>query len=111
MLMLFDTGRPGLAMKTRLIWYGAPSVFSPAHAGTDFVSTYRVAAFDAYAKEAMRAIGADIADGTMMTQSMWEGAFDGLHYLRGSNDNWSGTVSKMVGLAIMNVIFPECSGK
>jgi hypothetical protein len=90
------TGRPGLSAPLRLIWFAAPFVFSPAHAGTEHVSTYRVLTFDRMCREAMKAMGVPIADATAVTQSMWEAAWDGLHYLSGSNDNWNGQVSNMV---------------
>jgi hypothetical protein len=89
-------GRPGLSKPLRLLWFAAPFVFSPAHAGTDYVSTHRVLKFDRMAREAMQKIGVPIADATAITQSMWEAAWDGLHYLRGSNDNWNGHISNMV---------------
>ena len=89
-------GRPGLSKPMRLLWFAAPYVFSPAHAGTDYVSTHRVLKFDRMAREAMQKIGVPIADATMITQSMWEAAYDGLHYLRGSNDNWNGHISNFV---------------
>jgi hypothetical protein len=89
-------GRPGLSAPIRMFWYAAPFVFSPAHAGTDYVSTHRVLKFDRMCREAMKAIGVPIADATAVTQSMWEAAYDGLHYLRGSNDNWNGHVSNAV---------------
>ena len=41
-------------------------------------------------------MGIPIADATIVTQSMWEAAYDGLHYLRGSNDNWNGHISTFV---------------
>ena len=44
----------------------------------------------------MTKMGVPIADATTVTQSQWEAAYDGLHYLRGSNDNWNGHVSSMV---------------
>jgi hypothetical protein len=89
-------GRPKLLRPIRMFWYAAPFVFSPAHAGTDYVSTHRVLKFDRMCREAMKAMGVPIADATAVTQSMWEGAYDGLHYLRGSNDNWNGHVSNVV---------------
>jgi hypothetical protein len=89
-------GRPGLSAPIRMFWYAAPFVFSPAHAGTEWVTTHRVLKFDRMCREAMKAIGVPIVDATAVTQSMWEAAYDGLHYLRGSNDNWNGHVSNMV---------------
>ena len=79
-----------------MFWYAAPFVFSPAHAGTDYVSTHRVLKFDRMCREAMKAIGVPIVDATAVTQSMWEASWDGVHYLRGSNDNWNGHISNMV---------------
>jgi hypothetical protein len=95
-----------------LLWFAAPFVFSPAHAGTDHVSTHRVLTFDRMAREAMQKIGVPIADATAVTQSMWEAAWDGLHYLSGSNDNWNGHISNMVfqarGQSGTLRVFPAC---
>jgi hypothetical protein len=92
----------------RMIWYGMPFVFSPAHAGTDYVSTHRVLTFERMSREVVTAMGVPIADGSMVTQSMWEAAYDGLHYLRGSNDNWNGHISSVVTQVILNTIFGKC---
>ena len=56
----------------------------------------------------MKKLGVPVADATIVTQSMWEAAYDGLHYLRGSNDNWNGHISNMVTQMILNTIFPTC---
>jgi hypothetical protein len=101
-------GRPGLNKPMQLLWYAAPFVLSQAHAGTPHVTTHRVLAMDRAARHAMTKIGVPILDATMMTQSQWEAAYDGLHYLRGSNDNWNGNVAVMVFHAGLNAIFPDC---
>ena len=44
-------GRAGLSKPMKMIWYAAPFVFSPAHSGTDYVSTHRVLTFDRMARE------------------------------------------------------------
>ena len=44
----------------------------------------------------MASIGVPIADATMITKSMWESAYDGLHYMKGGNDNWNGHTGSMV---------------
>ena len=46
--------------------------------------------------QTMKRVGAELADATIVTQSMWEASTDGLHYLAGSNDNWNGHISNMV---------------
>ncbi len=102
-------GRPGLSKPLRLLWFAAPFVFSPAHAGTDYVSTHRVLKFDRMAREAMQKIGVPIADATAITQSMWEAAYDGLHYLRGSNDNWNGHISSFVQQVQVCTGLPWCA--
>ena len=184
-------GRPGLSKPMRLLYFGAPFIFSPAHAGTEYVSTHRLLKFESMARkvrgrevatnkppphaararmnrqdrvvasalmpsvmlatrlheppscyrdlcgrpwcpcvadprvsartccfhravdrpvcsviscecvfahlpQTMKRIGAEVADATIVTQSMWEAATDGLHYLSGSNDNWNGHISNMV---------------
>ena len=101
-------GRPWLNRPMKLIWFTPPFIFSQAHAGTDFVTTHRQQTYDRYVQQKMREIGVPIADGTAITKAMWEGAYDGLHYLRGSADNWFGSVSSMVFQMIWNVVFPEC---
>ena len=109
-----STGRPGLSKPIRLFWFAAPFVFSPAHAGTDYVSTHRVLKFDRMAREAMQKVGVPIADATMITQSMWEAAYDGLHYLHfqyGSYDDWRGHISNFVFQVIWNAIFPTCGAQ
>jgi hypothetical protein len=102
------TGRPELSAPLRLIWFAAPVVFSQAHAGTDYVTTHRVLTYDRMCRDAMTKIGVPILDAAMLTQSRWEAAYDGVHYLSGSNDNWNGHVSWMVFHAAMNVLFPKC---
>ena len=101
-------GRPGLSRPMRLIWLGAPYVFSQAHEGTEHVTTYRHQTFDKYAQGVMRKLGVPVVDAGTITQSQWESAYDGLHYLLGSSDNWNGLTSAMVFQAVMNVIFPAC---
>ena len=103
-------GRPGISRPMKLIWFGAPFVFSPAHAGTDYVTTYRHQKYDRYAQGVMRGLGVPVVDAAAVTQSQWESAYDGLHYLRGGNDNWIGSTSGMVFQVILNTIFPNCVG-
>ncbi len=102
-------GRPGLAKPMKLIWFSPPFIFSQAHAGTDYVTTHRQQTYDRYVREEMKKIGVPVADGTAITQSQWESAYDGLHYLRGSSDNWYGQVSQMVFQSILNIAFPTCT--
>ena len=103
-------GRPGLSRPMRLIWYGAPFIFSQAHSGTDYVTTARHQKFDKYAQGVMRKLGVPVVDSGTITQSQWESAYDGLHYLLGAHDNWSGCTAAMVFQTVMNVIFPTCTG-
>jgi hypothetical protein len=102
-------GRPGVSRPMRMVFFGAPYIFSQAHAGTDYVTTHRHQKIDEYAREQMEKIGVPVVDGGAITKSMWESAYDGLHYLRGSSDNWYGSVSTMVSQAVLNAIFPDCT--
>jgi hypothetical protein len=103
-------GRPGVSRPMRLIFYGAPYIFSQAHPGTDYVTTYRHQVYDRYVREALEGIGAEVVDGGAITKSMWESAYDGLHYCRGSSDNLYGSVSLMEYHVVLNTIFPDCDG-
>ncbi len=103
-------GRPWINRPMKLIWFTPPFIFSQAHEGTPFVTTYRQQTYDRHVQGKMREIGVPIADGSSITKSMWEAAYDGLHYYRGGGDNWHGSVSSMVFQAIMNVIFDGCDG-
>ena len=102
-------GRPGLSKPMKLIWFSPPYLFSQAHEGTDYVTTYRQQVYEAYARKVVEGMGIPVADAGIITKAMWEAAYDGLHYLKGSSDNWYGSVSSMVFQAILNVIFPDCS--
>jgi hypothetical protein len=94
-----------------MFWHATPFVFSQAHAGTDYVTTHRVLTFDRMCRDAMTKIGVPILDATMITQSFWESAYDGLHYLRGNSDNWNGHTSQMVFHVLLNGIFPTCGAE
>jgi hypothetical protein len=101
-------GRPGISKPMRMIWYSPHFIFSQAHAGTDYVTTQRHLEYNEYIVGIMEKLGIPIADGTIITQSQWEMAYDGLHYLRGNSDNWLGQTSTMVFQAIWNAILPTC---
>ncbi len=101
-------GRPGINRPMKLIWFTPPFIFSQAHAGTDYVTTHRQQTYDRYIQQKMREIGVPILDGTAITKSHWEAAYDGLHYYRGSQDNWNGCISNMVFYAMLNEVFGEC---
>lgn len=101
-------GRPGISKPMRMIWYSPHYIFSQAHAGTDYVTTQRHLEYNEYIVGIMEKLGILIADGTIITQSQWEMAYDGLHYLRGNSDNWLGQTSTMVFQAIWNAILPTC---
>ena len=103
-------GRPGVSKPMRLIWFTPPFIFSQAHAGTEHVTTHRQQVFDAASRDMLKGTGVIVFDGATITKAMWESAFDGLHYLRGLDDNWFGTTANMVTQALLNVIFPTCAG-
>jgi hypothetical protein len=103
-----DPSQPSKNTAMRLIWITAPYTLSPAHSGTDYVTTVRHRTYDDYATRKMRDIGVPVVDSARITKSMWEFAYDGLHYLKGANDNWYGSVSVMVFQATLNVVFPGC---
>jgi hypothetical protein len=111
-----DGGRvlahPSKGRPMRLVWLSPSFIFSQAHPGTDFVSTHRLVTYNEYVVKRLKGLDAEIpvVDGTSITKSMWESAYDGLHYLRGSNDNWYGSVSSMVFHAVLNAIYPDCVG-
>ena len=44
----------------------------------------------------MQSMGVPVIDTTMVTQSMWEAASDGIHYLQGNGDNWYGSIGTAV---------------
>ena len=101
--------KPGTSKPMRMIWFSAPFTFSQAHAGTDYVSTFRQQYYNEYALAWMRKMGVPVVNAAAMTKTQWENAYDGLHYLRGSNDFWAGCVSHTVFQAILNVAYPTCS--
>jgi hypothetical protein len=103
-------GRPGVSRPMRLIFYGAPYIFSQAHPGTDYVTTHRHQVYDAHVRAELEKIGAEVVDSRIITKSMWESTYDGLHYLRGGANDWLGSVSTMVFHATLNTIFPDCDG-
>ena len=103
--------RPGVSTPMKMIWLSPNFVFTPAHEGTDYVTTFRHQFYDEYARQEMRKIGIPIVAGSEITKSQWEAAYDGLHYLRGANDNWNGCVANMVFQAVMNVVFPSCKAE
>ena len=43
-------GRPGVSVPMRLIWYAAPFTHSPAHEGTDWVTTQRILTMDRHSQ-------------------------------------------------------------
>ncbi len=53
---------------------------------------------------AMRDIGVEIVDLTSVTQSYFDGTYDGLHYLFRDE----GRVSNMMLQVILNALFPTC---
>jgi hypothetical protein len=64
---------------------------------------------DEMSRQAMKAMNITIVDAKIVTQSMWESSYDGLHYLYGcENDNWSGHTSSFIFQIILNAIFSVC---
>ena len=47
------------------------------------MTTHRSLVLDRLSRAAVLAMGAGVIDATAMTQSRWECAYDGLHYLKG----------------------------
>jgi hypothetical protein len=61
------------------------------------------------AQALMRALGAEVLDATSVTQSQWESAYDGLHYLKSHYTGWwYGKVAGMVFQVALNTLFREC---
>ena len=56
-------------------------------------------------QESMRALGADIVDLMTVSQSYFDGAYDGVHYL---SSGAMGRVSHMMFQVIMNTLYPTC---
>jgi hypothetical protein len=95
-----------------MLWYSAPFTYSPAHDGTPWVTTHRVLAMDRYAQRIARSMGFAVIDATSVTQTQWESAYDGLHYLKGRfDDRWHGKIAGMVFQVALNAVFQECSGQ
>ena len=88
------------------MWLSPPFTLSAAHPGKEYVTTYKMLKFDAYAREAMKAIGVPIIDTTVVTRSMWESAHDGIEYRRGT----AGQTAAMMFQTALNAIFPTCTG-
>ena len=96
----------------RVLWYAAPFTYSPAHAGTDWVTTHRVLTMDRYAQAVVRDIGVDVIDATIVTQSQWESSYDGLHYLKGRyDDRWYGKTSEALFHVTLAAVLSGCSGE
>ena len=95
----------------KLIWLSPNFIFSPAHEGTDYVTTFRHQYYDEYARREMAKIGVPLVNGHEITKSQWESAYDGVHYMKGLSDIWSGCVANMVHQVVLNVIFPTCKAE
>ena len=54
-------------------------------------------------------MGVPIIDATAVTQSQWEAAYDGLHYLQGHyTGKWFGKVAGVVFHVALNAVFQKC---
>ena len=99
---------PDAATPMQLIYVAPNFIYSPAHAGTEYVTLYRHQTYNALARRRMEAMGIPVVDGSAITKSHWESAYDGLHYLQERSGQWRGSVANMVHQVVMNVIFPTC---
>lgn len=106
-------GRPSISTPARFVWFTAPSVFSQARSGNIYLSTARARLQSKYIADAMRELGFPIVDAEIITQSRWDASYDGLHYASAGgtvDESWYSQVSYMVYQAVLNTVFPTCSG-
>ena len=80
----------------RLLWI-TPYFVS---AGTGHTTTHRVQLFDKYFHNDLRLAGVDVVDVYQVTQSMYEYAPDGLHYIKPGQG--SSYVAHFTGFLILN---------
>eukprot|EP00300_Choanocystis_sp_HF-7_P017576 c19767_g1_i2.p1 GENE.c19767_g1_i2~~c19767_g1_i2.p1 ORF type:complete len:235 (+),score=52.82 c19767_g1_i2:77-781(+) len=91
------------------VWVSPLFVFSQAHPRSEFLTSARFLRYTAYAKQKLGEIGVIVADGIAMSQTRWEDAYDGLHYMRSTTeDPGHGLVSSMFQQVILNSVFGSC---
>lgn len=112
-IVIGAAGRPYLNTPTRFVWFTGPAVFSQARPQNVYLTTPRAALQSAYSEAIMREFGFPIVDGLAISQSRWDACTDGIHYASAVfsiNDGWASQVSTMMYQAVMNAVFPDCSG-
>lgn len=95
----------------RALWYTAPYIFSQAHSHSEHLTSWRAVTYWKMARKAMEELGIPVVDTFRLTQSRWEDSYDGLHYSQSTiEDPGHGLASAMAQQAVLNAIFPTCSG-
>ncbi len=94
----------------RLLWYASAFIQGPVRSRDTTVTTARHLAFERMAQEVVRSMGVPVVDILSVTQSQWGNAFDGVHYMTRSGDEWLGRVSYVAFQVALNALFPSCTG-
>ena len=95
----------------KMLWYGQPHVFGPAHEGTPHLTEARNRLFSEWARPLIEEMGFVYLDTDRMTASRPEEAWDGLHFLRTGTAIWTGHVSASIGQLILNYVFEDCTSQ
>jgi hypothetical protein len=103
-----DAYSPNANPRNLGVWFSPPFLFSQAHEGSTPLTNERAIQFDEAGKSYAREKGWLISVLREPSRGRPDEAWDGLHYSRGSNEDWRGAASSMFTHMLLNMLFDDC---